>query len=176
MRYPRSPPHLHLKFNLRRANMATRVYRSMDIARLVHLLAALVWVGGMFFAYLCLRPATSHLEPPQRLKLWVAVLQRFFPWVWGAVVLLPASGYWLIMEMGGLSAVGVYVHLMQGLGIVMMLIFLHVYFVPYRRLRGLVASGAYPDAAKQLNQIRLLVVTNLAIGMIIFVAVRTLRA
>ena len=46
----------------------------------IHLLLALLWVGGMFFAYLVLRPvAATELEPPQRLPLWRGVFSRFFP-------------------------------------------------------------------------------------------------
>ena len=37
----------------------------MAIAIPLHLLAAVIWVGGMFFAYMALRPvAASLLEPP----------------------------------------------------------------------------------------------------------------
>ena len=40
----------------------------------VHTLSAVVWVGGMFFAWMCLRPvAAQQLEPPARLRLWAAV-------------------------------------------------------------------------------------------------------
>ena len=39
------------------------------LALIVHSLAAVVWVGGMFFALLALRPATGPLEPGPRLAL-----------------------------------------------------------------------------------------------------------
>jgi uncharacterized membrane protein len=35
------------------------------LAFAVHTLGAVVWVGGMFAIYVCLRPALSTLEPPQ---------------------------------------------------------------------------------------------------------------
>ncbi len=45
----------------------------------LHLLAAVVWVGGMFFAWMILRPAAVDiLEPPARLRLWLSVFKRFF--------------------------------------------------------------------------------------------------
>lgn len=44
----------------------------------LHVLSALVWVGGMFFAWMVLRPAAMKaLEGPARLKLWVEVFQGF---------------------------------------------------------------------------------------------------
>ena len=45
----------------------------------LHVLGAVVWVGGMFAAYMCLRPAAGPLDPPVRLKLWRAFFQKFFP-------------------------------------------------------------------------------------------------
>lgn len=51
----------------------------MVLALVLHSLAAAVWVGGMFFAYMALRPAAGALEPPQRLTLWRGTFDRFFP-------------------------------------------------------------------------------------------------
>ncbi|HCH57240.1 MAG TPA: hypothetical protein DEV64_09140, partial [Rhodospirillaceae bacterium] len=59
------------------------------IALALHLLAALVWVGGMFFAIMVLRLAAGELEPPVRVPLWGRVFSKFFPWVWMAVIVLP---------------------------------------------------------------------------------------
>src|SRR5689334_9606779 len=115
---------------------------SNDIAApvlIVHALSAVIWVGGMFFALLVLRPATGALEPPVRLGLWSRVLDSFFRWVIAAIVLLLASGYTLIVLYGGFGAVGHYVHLMQGVGIIMMLLFFHLYFAPWRRFRAALA-------------------------------------
>ena len=57
-----------------------------SLAYTLHVLAAMIWVGGMFFAWMILRPAAmAALDGPARLKLWVNVFQRFFVWVWVAV-------------------------------------------------------------------------------------------
>ncbi|MFZ5593919.1 MAG: CopD family protein [Pseudomonadota bacterium] len=140
----------------------------MPIALPLHLLAAIAWVGGMFFAYMVLRPvAATLLEPPQRLPLWSQTLARFFRWVWAAIVILPATGLWMIfMEFGGMKNTGGHVHLMLTLGIVMILLFLHIFFAPYRRLNKALAAADLPAAGKQLNQIRRLVGINLILGVI----------
>lgn len=139
----------------------------MFIAITLHILAAVVWVGGMFFAYVVLRPATVELEPSQRLALWSRALAQFFPWVWGAVVLLPATGYWMIFSVyDGFPNVGTYVHVMQAIGIIMILIFLHVFFAPYRRLNRAIAAADFAAASKQLAQIRVLIAINLSLGLI----------
>ena len=126
------------------------------------------WVGGMFFAYGCLRPvAGAQLEPPARLTLWAGVFERFFPWVWAAVITILASGFWLIFgALGGMGAVGVHVHIMLSLGVLMMLIFLHVFFAPYRRLTRAVAAQDWPAGGKALSQIRILVGINTALGLL----------
>jgi hypothetical protein len=114
----------------------------------LHILAAVVWVGGMFFAHVALRPSIGSLEPPSRLTLMNAVLGRFFTWVWAAVIILPVSGYiQVFVSDGDLSAAAVHVHVMQAIGWVMIVLF----FWPLchslstlpggRRCRGLAGGG-----------------------------------
>lgn len=142
----------------------------MAIALFLHLLFAVIWVGGMFFAWLCLRPAAGALDTALRTKLWADTLARFFSWVLAAVVVLLVTGFYLIGALGGMRTVNPWVHAMLGLGILMMLLFLHVYFSPFRKLRRGVASGDFIAAGKALNQIRLLVGVNLLLGLIVLVA------
>jgi uncharacterized membrane protein len=140
----------------------------MALAVTLHLLAVVIWVGGMFFAYMALRPvAASLLEPAQRLPLWAQVFARFFPWVWAAVLLLPATGYWMIfVRFGSFATSPLYVHVMHGLGLVMIMIYLHVNFAPYRRLVRFVNAGDFKSAGAALAQIRQLIGINLIIGLV----------
>jgi uncharacterized membrane protein len=139
----------------------------MSIAITLHLLAVVIWVGGMFFAYMALRPvAATLLEPPLRMPLWVRTFRRFFPWVWAAVILLPATGYWMIFNVfGGFQALALYIHVMQGVGWLMIAVFLHVFFAPYRRLTAAVAAGDFAAAGRHLGQIRKLIGFNLLLGL-----------
>ena len=139
------------------------------LAITLHLLAAVIWVGGMFFAYMALRPAASFLEPSLRLPLWSKTFRRFFPWVWVSVITLLASGFWLIKQYGGMGEVGPHVHIMLLLGIIMMLMFLHVFFAPHKKLGRAVESQDWETGAKALNQIRLLISINLLLGLIVTV-------
>jgi uncharacterized membrane protein len=136
-------------------------------ALILHILAAVVWVGGMFFALLMLRPAAAPLDPGMRLALWERVFGRFFPWVFAAIALLLVSGYAMVFGVfAGFHGIGRHVHIMQGTGIVMMLLFFHVYFAPWRRFRAAIARDDRAQAARQLNQIRWLVTINLILGLI----------
>lgn len=138
------------------------------IAITLHVLAAVVWVGGMFFAYMALRPVAARLlEPPQRLALWSKTLMRFFIWVWLAVIIIPVTGYWMIFSaFNGFAGVAWYVHIMQALGIIMILIFLHVFFAPFMRLRKALKEENFQVAGENLNQIRRYVGLNLLIGIL----------
>ena len=137
-------------------------------AILLHVIGVVIWVGGMFFAYMVLRPiAAGQLEPPLRLKLWVGVFGMFFPWVWISIAVILATGFWLIFgAYGGMGAVGFYVHAMLGLGILMMLIFFHVFFAPYARLKRAVAEETWQEGGKQLAMIRRLVGINTVLGFV----------
>jgi uncharacterized membrane protein len=143
----------------------------MAIALTLHVLSAVIWVGGMFFAYVVLRPvAATLLEPPMRLPLWNQVFARFFPWVSVAVLVLLSTGLWMIFAVyGGMGSTRPYIHLMLTLGITMMAIYGHVFFVPYRRLQRAVAEQNWPEGGKQLGQIRTLIALNLCLGLLVIV-------
>lgn len=135
----------------------------------LHLLAALVWVGGMFFAWMILRPAAiAALEGPARLKLWTEVFQRFFVWVWVAVVLLPISGVGLIdMRFAGFETAPRYVQIMIGLYVVMTALFIRIQGLQLPALRKAVAAQDWPTGAAVLGKIRQLVGINLLIGLLV---------
>ncbi|MNP05051.1 Copper resistance protein D [compost metagenome] len=133
----------------------------------LHVLAALVWVGGMFFAWMVLRPAAiKALEGPARLKLWVEVFQGFFRWVWVAVVLLPVSGVGMLhMHFNGFEAAPRYVQVMMGLYVVMTALFIRIQALMLPELRTAVAEQDWPAGAGVLGRIRRLVGINLLVGL-----------
>ena len=135
----------------------------------LHVMSAVIWVGGMFFAYVCLRPvAASQLEPPPRLRLWVGVFSSFFPIVWTALLLLLVTGYAMIFSIWqSLAATPIYVHIMNGLGTLMLLIFMHVYFASFNRLKKTVLAEQWPAGGVALAQIRQLIALNLSLGLLV---------
>jgi len=138
----------------------------MKVAVLFHLLGAVVWIGGMFFAYMALRPAAAALlEPPQRLPLWTATLARFFAWVWVAVAFVLGSGFYMVGVLAQVARIPLYVHAMLYIGLVMTLIFAYVYFSPFAALKRAVAQKAWPQGGAALNQIRRAVAVNLSLGL-----------
>ena len=140
---------------------------TMAIAVALHIIAAVIWVGGMFFAVLVLRPSAGGLEPGDRLPLWDRVFAWFFPWVWSSIVLLLTSGYWMIyVGRGGFTDLPIYIHLMHGIGWLMVFIYLHLWFSSYSRFKAALRLGERLAAATNLNRIRWAVTANLALGLI----------
>ena len=137
------------------------------LAYSLHVLAALIWVGGMFFAWMILRPAAiTALEGPARLKLWVEVFQRFFVWVWIAVVVLPISGVGLLqMRFNGFETAPRYVQIMMGLYIVMVALFIRIQSLQLPELRKAVETQAWAEGAAVMGRIRRLVGCNLLVGL-----------
>lgn len=138
----------------------------MQVARWLHLLCVVVWVGGMFFAYMVLRPAAQVLPPPQRLPLLSAALSHFVAWVAGAIVILVGSGIAMIVLLGGMRAVGISVHAMIGLGLLMILIYGHLAGSSLKRLRASVAANDWPSAGVAMITARRLVGVNLVLGLV----------
>jgi len=140
------------------------------VALALHIVGAVVWVGGMFAAYMCLRPAAGPLDPPERLRLWQAFFQKFFPWVWIAILLLLASGYWMVFKtFGGFRGIGLHVHIMQGIGWLMIVLYLWLFHGPWLKFKRAVAASDWPTAAANLNRIRQIIMVNLPLGLIVVI-------
>jgi uncharacterized membrane protein len=138
----------------------------MIVGLAFHIVAAVIWVGGMFFAYVVLRPSTGPLEPTVRLPLWHRVFSRFFLWVWLSVAVLLGSGFAIVfLGFGGFATVGAYVRVMMALGILMMAIYTYLYSVPWQRFRRAVSTADWAVAERHINQIRRLVGSNLVLGL-----------
>jgi uncharacterized membrane protein len=139
------------------------------IALALHLAAAIIWIGGMFYAYMILRPvAASLLEPPLRLQLWSEVFRRFFVWVWGIIIIIPATGYFMVFKnWDGFKFVTMDIHIMHGLGILMILLYLHLFFAPYRKMNQALTENNIQEAGERLAQIRIIVLINMLLGLTI---------
>jgi len=146
------------------------------VAIALHVVAAVVWVGGMFFAYVVVRPSAGTLEPPVRLTLWAGVFKRFFPWVWMAVVILIVSGYWLIFGwFKGFGSSPAHVHVMHLIGWVMAVLFVYLYYKIYPSFVSAIKVENWQDAGAALNRIRQIILINLVLGIILLLAISAMQ-
>jgi uncharacterized membrane protein len=158
-----------------------------DIAKLLHLISAIVWMGGMTFMLFALRPAiTAQMQPQPRALLMAEVWKRFFAMVAVAVLVLFATGTHLYTSTfkaakaataatGGGGSVPLGWNLMLAIGILMFLIFGHIYFAGFRKFKRAVAAGEWPVAAKAAGLIHKMVVANFVLGWLAIAAVRLVR-
>jgi uncharacterized membrane protein len=132
----------------------------------IHLLSATVWVGGMFYALVILRPSLNLLDAMPRLQVHLQTLKRLFAIVWIAMPAMLVTGWLMIFAgWGGFAGHPWYINTMQTLGLLMALIFLYVYFDPYQRLRRAIRPG--PEL---LARIRTLMTMNLVLGCLTIIA------
>ena len=130
----------------------------------VHILCAVIWVGGMFFAYLVLRPSLSVLDPPQRLLLHTQIFRRFFLIIWHVMTLILLSGFGILFGFyGGMANVPWNVNAMMMLGLIMSVVFVLIVFGPYARFRHTTDRARM---VANLDTIRKLIGLNLVLGLI----------
>lgn len=139
--------------------------------KFLHLVAAIVWLGGMAFMLLALRPSLGTLPTPaQRLPLLAAVLRRFFILVWASIAILLLSGGYMLGHAGA-QAAPIGWHLMTGIGTLMVLIFGHIYFALYRPLQRAVTASDWPAGGRRAGLIAKLVALNFVLGWLAIAAV-----
>ena len=137
-----------------------------SVLKALHLLGVVLWVGGMAFALLVLRPSLGVLEPPQRLALHGQVFPRFFKIIWHAMPIVLLTGYGMLFFVyGGFEGVNPAVHLMHLLGLIMTAVFVFIVFSPWPALRAALAAGDRPAAAAAVDRIRKLITLNLVLGL-----------
>ncbi|MDO8279314.1 MAG: CopD family protein [Burkholderiaceae bacterium] len=142
-----------------------------DLIKLLHLAGAIVWLGGMTFMLVALRPAAhALLQPPQRLPLIAAVVARFFVAVWLSVAALLFSGLAMLLA-AGMKGAPLGWHLMLGIGLLMFLVFGHLHFGPWRRMKLAVAAADWPEGGRRMGQVTLLVKLNFVLGWVAVAAV-----
>ena len=155
----------------------------IDIVKLIHLVAAILWMGGMAFMLLTLRPAaTAQLQPPERLMLMAAVWKRFFPIVLVSIVALFTTGtnlytttFRAVKAATGQGGVPMGWNIMLILGLLMMAVFAHIYWGAFAKFKRAMAAPDWPLAGKVAAQVNMWMVINFALGWLAIAAVRLVR-
>jgi uncharacterized membrane protein len=129
----------------------------------LHLLCAVLWVGGLFFAYVVLRPSLAAIEAPQRMLLQTQVFRKFFLVVWHAMPLILLSGFAMLALQWNMATAPWQIHAMLGLGLLMAAVFLAIFFGPYRQFRR---TTDRTRMVSRLDGMRKLIGVNLILGLI----------
>lgn len=136
----------------------------------LHILGAIIWIGGMAFMLLALHPSLGTLAGTDRVTLMGNVFRHFFRYVWVSIAALLISGYALVFGMfDGFAGAPLYVHVMQGIGLLMAALFGWLYFMPYQAFRFAAANQDPAAASRAAARIRHVAMINLIIGLIVAV-------
>ncbi|MBY0339124.1 MAG: CopD family protein [Acetobacteraceae bacterium] len=138
-----------------------------SLAYALHVVFAALWVGGMAYALLALRPALVELDGPERLRVTVAAHGRFFRLVWHAMPIVLVTGYVILFgHYNGFRGVGWHVHLMHLTGLLMAAIFVLIFLGPFRGMKAALAARDFGAAQDASARVRKLVGVNLALGLL----------
>jgi uncharacterized membrane protein len=151
-----------------------------DLFKLIHLVAAIFWMGGMAFMLLALRPAAVMLyQAPERLMLMGAVWKRFFPVVLISIVALFTTGshlytnvYRAVKAATGQGGVPLGWNLMLVLGLLMMVIFAYIYWGAFTKFKRAMTELDWPSAGKEAMRLHKWIVVNFTLGWLAIAAVR----
>ena len=154
-----------------------------DYAKLLHLIAGIVWMGGMTFMLFALRPAAiGEMNAQPRALLMLQVWRRFYAWVLLAIAVLFITGSHLYSATfratklaTGQGNVPLGWNIMLALGIAMMLIFGHIYFAGFKKYKRSVAAADWSLAAKAAGLIHTMTLLNFSLGWLAILAVRLVR-
>lgn len=154
-----------------------------ELVKLLHLVAGVIWLGGMTFMLLALRPAVmAQMEPQPRARLMASIWGRFFPVVLGSILVLFFTGMNLyttafraIKTATGAGSVPLGWNLMVIAGLVMMLVFGHIFFAGFRKFKRALVQNDWPIVAATSTQIHRLMIVNFVLGWFAIFAVRLIR-
>jgi len=141
---------------------------------LIHLAAAILWMGGMGFMLLALRPAVLALDGPVRAKLMLTVWRRFFTVVGISIVVLLLTGVHLYATAMQVGAATPGKHLMVGIGLLMFLLFGHMVFAGYRKYARALAAADTTSAQRAAASIHAVVLINFGLGWLAIAAIKLL--
>ncbi len=138
----------------------------------IHLLCVVLWVGGMAFLLLTLRPSVNSIDASARLVLQGAVYRRFFRTIWQVMPMAIVSGLLLLILSYSHKVLPWEVMVMQTGGVLMAAIFIGMVLVPNKHFQAKLAAGT--ATAEDVAPIRRLIWLSLGIGAIILVCVANL--
>jgi uncharacterized membrane protein len=133
----------------------------------LHVLATIIWFGGLFFLSVVLRRSAHDMDSASAMKLWNDTLSIFFVWIWMCLVLILLTGVALVfLAFGGFSGIPLVHRVNPLIGLPAMVLFIFLYFVPWRRFQHAVFGNDMPVAERNLKLIRRLMTIILALGLV----------
>jgi uncharacterized membrane protein len=139
----------------------------MTIVFPLHIVAAIVLLGGLFFASVMFRPIVRDLDIETASSLWQRMLSRVFAWGWGSLLLILATGIGMVfLKFGGFSGVPMIHRGNMIIGIPAILLFGYLFFGPWQRYRRTASRRDWNAAAKEIRRVRVVMAIILVLGLV----------
>ncbi|MCZ7381227.1 MAG: CopD family protein [Candidatus Methanoperedens sp.] len=137
----------------------------------LHYLATVMWIGGMAFNLLVLRPSMIVIDQNQRPILGTKVLKRFIIFAWLSIAVLILTGISIAVSRGAFEDIfsttyGIVLLSKHFVTLIMVLIVAWISFV---------LSAKLSSFAPKPETILLLVKTNLSLGILVLLLTSVLR-
>lgn len=147
------------------------------INNFVHLLFAVIWIGGMIFMNLVLMPSLNSVDPNERGKLFGQIAKRFTIVAWGSTILLLITGIFKTptgMLFNLSTDYGMMITFKHILFLIMMIFGSIITFVKAPKIRKFAPKPGEKPVQEFINaqgKIKLLSGSNMILGIIILIAV-----
>jgi uncharacterized membrane protein len=133
----------------------------------LHVLAAIVLLGGLFFASLVFKPLAHGLDIETASSLRQRMLSPFFAWGWVSLLLILGTGVAMVfLKFGGFSGVPMIHRANMVIGIPVIVLFGYVFFGPWRAYRRVMARRDWTAAQREIGRVRVLMLLILGLGFV----------
>jgi uncharacterized membrane protein len=138
----------------------------MIVGLALHIVSVIIWIGGLFLAFVALKPGMLPIDAEARLAVWQHGFGRFLPWSWLCVVTLLLSGFAMVfLGFSGLTALPAHVRAMMALGVLTAGLYAYLLFLPWRGFRHAMLKFDWPTAETKIAQVRRVMGVTLVIGL-----------
>jgi uncharacterized membrane protein len=140
---------------------------TLGLVLATHILAVIVWLGGMFFLTVVLGIGASVPDRSAALSSWERALSRFLPWGMLSLAIILATGVTLVFSVfGGYAHIPNIHRFNMVIGIPAIVLFVYLCVVPWRRLRRAAFAHDTATAEKTIGQAKMLLATILTLGLL----------
>lgn len=140
---------------------------TLGLVLAIHILAVIVWLGGMFFLTVVLDTGASLPDRSAALSSWERALSRFLPWGLLSLGMILATGVTLVFSVFGGYAHIPNIHRVNMLiGIPAIALFVYLCVLPWRRLRRAAFVHDTATVEKTMGQAKILLAIILTLGLL----------
>lgn len=139
----------------------------MIIAFPIHVIAVIVWLGGLFLLAVMLGPTAREVDSAASASLWHRLLSRFFVWGSISLAIAVASGIAIVqLRFDGFSGIPAVHRWNMIVGLPAIALFSYAQIGPWRACRRAIAEGDWIAVEHSGSRIRTLFGIVVTLGLV----------